>query len=287
MENIQALESKVKDLPKEYQKAAAALVTEMNTPIEGIGDDPVPWKPGFLRLVQGTTDRGSIPKGAGIGDMVIGEEKLEQPLKFIPIRIWDSRQYWDPDQNNNRMLCWSPDAKLGMIGKECRTCPYAEWKEGEGAACNKNKTVLAISADLSRIFTLTFAKSNYKVGTELEGAMKKAGVSSYNRIYGLKTMTSPTVKNLEMFKLEVLDETARRTPAEILSFLKELFDMVSADRKATVEAFYKNVNAKIERLALEGKQEPLALAASAAAPDTQIAVEKSNEVSSMAKSYTL
>lgn len=287
MENIETLESKIKDLPKEYQQAAQALVTEMSTPIEGIGDDPVPWRPGFLKLVQGTTDRGSIPKGAGIGDMVLGERKLEQPLKFIPLRIWESRQYWDPDQNNNRMLCWSPDAKLGLIG-ECRGCPNAEWKEEGGSACNKSKTALVISADLSMIFTLQFAKSNYKVGNELESMMKKAGVSSYHRIYHLKTMTSPAVKNLEMFKIEALDEASRRTPVEILGFLRELFDQVTSDRKAMIETFYKNVNSKLERLALEKAADPLAIGNDGApSSDTQIAVEKSAAVSPMTKSYTL
>lgn len=256
MENIEKLAELAAALPEAFKKSASQLIEEMSTPLEGIGDEPVAWRPNFLRLVQGTTDRGSIPKGTSIGDFVLGERKLEQPLRFIPIRIWDSRQYWDPDQTNSKMLCWSPDAKFGHIGRECKGCPHAEWREEGGSDCGKSKSVLAISANLDAIFTVNFSKSNFKIGVELEGLMKRAAVAPYNRVYGLASATSSTAKNIENFKIEVLDEKLRRTSEELLPFLKELFAQVTADRKSTLEVFYEGALRKRDQLLLEAAANP-------------------------------
>lgn len=233
------------NLPESVKANALALVETMSTLVEGIGDEGMAWKPPFLRLVQGTTDRGSIPKGTGIGDFVLGESKLDKPLEFIPLRLWSARQYWNPDQTKNNMLCWSPDATLGYVGVECKTCPFQVWKEdGTGADCGKVWGLLAITTDLSKVFTVNFAKSSYNAGTELQSAMKKAGVTSYLRQYGLNAVTSPKAKAIEIFKIEVLDDKKRRTPVEITPFLKALFDIATADRKASIEAFYIDARAR-------------------------------------------
>lgn len=285
MQNVEELKPLAEALPETVRGNALDLLNEMGTPIEGIGDDPVAWKPNFLRLVQGTTDRGSLPKGTSIGDFVLGEKKLEQPLKFIPLRIWDTRQYWDPDQTNNKMLCWSPDAKFGQIGRECRGCPHAEWREEGGSDCGKSKSMLAISADMGSIFTVNFSKSNYKIGLELEGLMKRAAVSPYLRLYGLSTSTSTTAKNVENFKIEVLDEKTRRTPPEFVPFLKALFDSASSDRKASLEGFYKVATLRRDQLALENAKE----ASDVKALTSDIVVEQTAEttVSPLAKGYSV
>jgi hypothetical protein len=283
MDNLDDLKAMAANLPDDVRENALTLLEEMGTPVEGIGDDPTPWRPNFLRLVQGTTDRGSLPKGTSIGDFVLGERKIEQPLKFIPIRIWDARQYWDPDQTNNKMLCWSPDAKFGHIGRECKGCPHAEWKEGVGNDCGKTKSVLALASDFSAIFTIQFSKSNFKIGTELEGLMKRAAVAPYNRTYGLRSATSTTAKNVENYKIEVLDEKLRRTPAENIPFLKELFNRASVDRKAMLESFYEVATAKRDALALAAPKEETNLQL-----ETTLVVETAPAaVSSAAKNYVM
>lgn len=287
MDNLEKLQELAQNLPDTVKGNALALITEMGTVIEGIGDDPIPWKPNYLRLVQGTTDRGSIPKGTAIGEFVLGETKVDQPLHFIPIRFWSARQYWSPDQNVNKQLCWSPDAKLGLLG-ECKSCPHAKWRdEGGGSDCSKIVTALAIDSKFRWVFTITFAKSNYKIGLELEAAMKKAGVASYARTYGLSSQTNPTAKNVENFKLEILDDKLRRTPEEYIPFLKELFDRVSSDRNAMIKAFYDGAELRRERLALSGET-PLALESSTEAGSSEVKVETATEkVSPMAKGYTV
>lgn len=290
MKNLEQLKELAATLPEAVKDNALNLVTRMGEVIEGIGDNGQEWRPSFLRLVQGTTDRSSIPKGTAIGDMVIGEKRIEGPLHFIPFRMWQGRQYWDPDQTNAKMLCQSPDAKLGYVGIECRTCPFSQWVEGEGSACGKIHTVISITADLSDIFLTNYSKSGYKVGTELEGLLKKAGVSPYHRTYGLSSATSATAKNVEVYKLEVLDPTKRNTPKEYLPFLKVLFDNISSDRKDMLSAFYEGAARRKELgVTIPG------LAAPAAAADTVLAVENATttevveeaKVSSSAMKYNL
>lgn len=274
MENLENLQKLAEALPESVRTNATNLITEMGTPVEGIGDEPVAWKPGYLRLVQGTTDRGSIPKGATIGDFVLGEEKVEQPLRFIPIRMWKGRQYWDPDQTSNKILCYSPDGTLGSVYGECKTCEHGKWNDEEGkpSDCSLNRTTMVIKSDLSSIFTVTFGKSNYKIGGELENLMKKAGVATYARVYGLTNATSPTAKNVENFKIEVLDAKDRKTNEAHLPFLKELFDRVSADRKASLDAFYEGAKYRQEQLKLSGNA-PLAIEASSTVVTETTSVE--------------
>jgi len=274
-------------LPEELKANALALVDTMSTLVEGIGDEGMAWKPPFLRLVQGTTDRSSIPKGTGIGDFVLGESKLDKPLEFIPLRLWTARQYWNPDQTKSNMLCWSPDALLGYVGVECKTCPFQVWKEdaagNSGADCGKVLGLLAITTDLSKIFTVNFAKSSYTAGMELQSAMKKAGVTSYLRQYGLTAVTSPKAKAIEIFKVEVLDDKKRRTPPELVPFLKALFDIATADRKASIEAFYTDARARAASgiTLLAAPSETPALAA----PSENAVPVEAAAVSPMSKNY--
>lgn len=257
MQNLDALLEIAKSIDDSHatEKAnAIQLTTEMGTAIEGIGDEPILWKPSFLKLVQGTSDRTSIPKGATIGDFVIGEKKIEQPLKFIPIRTWESRQFWDPDQNNNKTLCRSPDGITGAYGQECRKCEHQKWNEAENkpGPCNKSYSMLAITADLSTVFIVNFSKSNYKIGLELKALMMKAAVAPYLRVYELSSATNSTAKNVENFRIAALAEKDRKTPEFAQPFLKHIYDAAGSDRKQSLEEFY--INAK------ERKNDPEALA---------------------------
>lgn len=285
MQNLDKLKALANELPDTVKANALALIEEMGTVVEGIGDEQVAWRPGYLRLVQGTTDRSTIPKGTGIGEFVLGEKKVEQPLHFIPLRIWDARQMWDPDQTSNKILCWSPDSKLGSVYGDCRTCKYKDWVEGQGSDCGKTKTTIVIDSTLSRVFTITFGKSNFKVGSELEGAMKKAAVPTYQRTYGLTSATNSTAKNVENFKLEILDDKLRKTPDSYYAFLKELFDLISSDRKAMLDTFYENAKIRKEQLALSGNAPAAALEDSSS---STVSVEVNDAaVSEMAKGYVV
>lgn len=238
----------IENLPEDVRQNAVNLVTRMGEVIEGIGDKPVTWRADFLRLVQSTTDRSKLPKGTGAGDLVLGETRLEQPFPFIPIRIWEARQYWNPDQNETNLICSSPDAKVGYLGMDCRTeCPYGKWDDvAKKTACNKLQSVIAITSDLSTIFTLNFGKTNYSVGMELKALMSKAGVAPYRRRYALGAKPNPKYKNIECFTVEPLGDKEKVTPEEYLPFLTELFNLISSDREEQLVRFYDFIKTRKE-----------------------------------------
>lgn len=282
MNNIENLQALAANLPVVYKENAETLLERMSEVIEGIGDEPITWKPNMLRLVQGTTDRGSIPKGTTIGDFVLGEARVERPLKFIPIITWDGRQYWSPDQSESKMLCSSPDAKLGYIGANCNSCPHSAWdEEAKKTECSKVKHALVIAEDLSDIFQVNFAKTNYATGMEFISLMKKAGVAPYRRIYSLDSKTSTKNKNVENFDVRPADD--RNVKPDLIEFLGELFRTVQSDRKEHLEAFYKMIEERRQKGQLQALAAPEAADATIALPNEAAGAE----VSDLAKNYQI
>lgn len=237
--NLQNLKTLSKDLPKGLKENASNLLTRMEEVVEGIGDEPIRWKPSLLKLVQGTTDRTTIPKGTAIGDFVLGQKMVERPMKFIPLRIWEGRQYWSPDPNEAKLLCSSPDAKLGYIGMYCNQCPHSKYDEvAKKSECSKTQNVISITADFSDIFVATFAKTNYKIGMDLKSKATAALVSPYRRIYSLDSQTNSQYKNVVNYELTVPTGDDSKTKEDLVPFLKELFDIVGADRKEALDKFH-------------------------------------------------
>ncbi len=174
-------------------------------------------------------------------------------MKFIPLRAWNGRQYWSPDPNESKLLCSSPDAKLGYSFGYCNQCSYAVFnEETRKSECGKTKNLLVIKSDLSDIFQITFSKTNYQVGMEIEGLMKKAGVAPYRRVYGLVSATNSKFKNVENYAVEILDAKERVTDDALIPFLTELFKVIGDERKESIDKFYEIVNSRKEQQALAG-----------------------------------
>ena len=240
--NLENLKVLAAALPKEYKAHAEELLSRMEEVVEGIGDEPIRWRPPMLKLVQGTTDRNTIPKGTAIGDFVLGQKRIERPMVFIPERIWEGRQFWNPDPNESNLICSSPDGKLGYIGLYCNQCPHAKFDEvARKSECSKTQNVIVISPDLSEIFTITFSKTNYQTGTDLKSQATKASVPIYRRMYSLTTTPNKKYKNVENYALELLEGDKAITPAPLLPFLKELFELVGVDRKENLDKFHEMI----------------------------------------------
>jgi hypothetical protein len=215
--------------------------------IEGLSDKPVEWRPSTLKLVQATTDRSKLPKGATIGSLILGETIIKTPLKVIPLRVYTTRQMWNPDPAAASMVCSSPDGITGFRYGACKVCPNALFDEVEKkSACNKTITVVSVAEDLSAIFYTNFSKTNYANGLDWQGLMKKAGVSPYKRIYEINSTTSPKVKNVEILKIEpvMVNSSPAVISDRVLPFVEELFRLSGDDRKATLENFYEYIENK-------------------------------------------
>jgi hypothetical protein len=242
MNNLDKLKELAEKMPKgELRENALSLVERMGEVIDGIGDEPVRWRPGNLQVAQGTSDYDKMPEGAKLGDLVAGGEILKQPVKFIPLRMWKARQRWSPDQNDAKMLCSSPDGEMGFIGVKCRECPHSKFDEEAGrSACSRGQQALVITDDLKHIFVDSFFKTSSAVGKDFEGLMKKAGVATYKRVYSVKTETSSKYKNV---RVQVI-EPAGAVEAHKLEFLAELFRMLTEDRKEFLTRFYEMVESR-------------------------------------------
>jgi hypothetical protein len=269
-------------LPESVRDNAVELLTRMNTKIEGIGDTDVEWYPPLLKIVQGMSDRNKLPKGAMIGDVIIGERKVESPMKFIPIRVYESRQYWSPDQNEARMLCSSPDAQVGYLGFNCKSCPHAKYdEEAKRSECSKLEVVMAMSEDLSELFVINFAKTNYNEGREFKSKLRKAMVPPYKRVYGLRSESSKQYKNVESIKVDVLEKDKQATNEATLPFLVELFNQIGVDRKKMLDDFHAMIK---ERQANGAAQLPPPIDSEI----KQISVETSeSNVSDLAGKYSI
>jgi len=252
MQNLETLAKLAKDLPAAYSKNAVALVTRMGEVIEGLSDKPMEWKPSTLKLVQATSDRTKLPRGASIGSMVLGESVLPTPVKLIPMRVYTTRQYWNPDQDSATMICSSPDGEVGYKHGKCKACPYSKFDEIEKKSqCNKTITVLSILEDMSAVFFTNFSKTNYSSGMDWQSLMKKAGVSPYKRIYEMTSGPSPKTKNVEMLKIEPasVDNT---TSDKLIPFLEELFRISGEDRKASLASYYEYIEARKDASEISG-----------------------------------
>jgi hypothetical protein len=240
--NLDSLKELAVNLPESHQANALALLERMEAVVEGIGDEPIKWRAALLKLIQATTDRSKLPKGTGAGDFMLGEDKVEQPLAIIPLTIWNGRQFWSPDQTEAKLLCSSPDAKVGYIGLDCAKCPHSQFnEETRKSECSKIKQMLVIKSDFSDIFSINFAKTNYAIGTEFETLMKKAGVAPYRRVYHLSSKTNAKYKNVESFVVEPAPGNAKTVALELVDFLKELFEVIRTDRKEGLDKFYEYI----------------------------------------------
>jgi hypothetical protein len=235
MQNLDKIKELAETLPDAVKENALNLVERMGSVIEGIGDTPIAWRPDIARILQGTSDRSKLPKSVAIGSIVVGEDILEQPVRLIPIRMWDGRQAWSPDQNEAKIICSSPDAVVGYIGYYCKECPKAVWEDGK-SECSKIKQVAVITEDLSKFFIVNFSKTGFAIGNEWAGLMKKAGVSPFKRIYEFKTETHKQYKNVEA--PVVLAPANNKTPEAYYAFLQALYSQFDADRTEHLKSFH-------------------------------------------------
>lgn len=250
MKDIENLKELAKDLPKEVKDKALALVELMGTVVEGIGDTPIEWRPDFLKILQGTSDRSKYGKTTPIGAMIVGEEVLPASVDVYPIMMWKGRQYWSPDQTEAKILCSSPNAEMGYLGYKCSECPHSKWEDGK-SDCATVWHVAVITADLSKLFIINFSKTAYVTGTTWKGYMTKAMKPPYMRVYALTTETHKQYKNVEALVVTPYNPSDKKTPDNIAPFLEALYKRFDADRKEHVAAFMELAASRGARVAAQ------------------------------------
>lgn len=229
-------------LPETLRSKAEDMVSLMFSTIDGVGDTPQKWIPPYLRVVQATSDRSRLPKGATVGTLLIGDTIIDAPKRIIPIMIFGTKAYWNPDQTQSSMICRSPNGELGSTGQPCKTCVFGKFDKASGtkSACSSVHNALVVSEDLSEIFYVQFAKTAYAEGSNLKKMMQAAG-GSYMRSYDLLTQTHPVYKNVE----NLTARPAQPTDKEIRPFLSVLYNHLKNDRNKYLADYTLAIKSKV------------------------------------------
>jgi hypothetical protein len=239
-------------LPEALKANALKLIKDMTTERMGIGDRVIRWRPSTLRIVQGTTDTSAIDGDVKLGDLVFGSVPAPKGARIATLRSWDSRQMWDPDQNNARVVCSSPDGKTGWRFGDCRKCENSKFQGDTPALCRQQKTFLAATEDLSEIIQIDLSRTQLKIGAEWEKKLSKMAVMPFQRIFELNVKRNE--KNKNIFNLDPT-RTDDYTSVEVTEFLNALFDYFVERRKEELKSFYDNLEDYKARKAESGKEE--------------------------------
>ncbi|HET8686253.1 MAG TPA: hypothetical protein VFM18_06265 [Methanosarcina sp.] len=247
----------------EAKKAnALALLERMATCIEGVGDRPITWLPTQIKILQNMSNMDNIsaddPRAVTAGAIVANNFVLPQGIKVIPLMFWNGRSLWDPDPNNSRKLCSSPDSKIGWAHGSCYECAFSKAPDGEQIPpCSKEFVFLVIAEDLSDIYRVTFAKSQYRNGMDWSKEVIASRTHPHKRIYSLVTEASEKKKTIKVLKAKMEDvRTANFTP-DVMAFLDAMSKKQLADRKNYLEDYHNYVNKRIAMVNAEAGERAL------------------------------
>jgi hypothetical protein len=246
---LRAAAEAIKD--KTLKENALHLLEQMDTVIEGVGDNPITWRPSLLKLVQQTSNMDLLPEGALPGKIVL-DGILQEAVVLHPLRTWHSRTMWSEDLNSDQRLCESPDAKVGWRYGNCSTCEFGKWddtggREGKGGvACTKNIQSLMISADLKHLFVTSFYKTQYRAGMDFEKLLRNAKVEPYKRRYSLGVVRNANNKNIFNLEAHAIPPSSYTVTADVMAFLEQLFLVAGAERRETLRLFQENMERRVQ-----------------------------------------
>lgn len=225
---------------------ALSLLERMEAVIEGIGDRPLTWQPTIMKVLQSMSNMDNITEGGApvtAGSLVAGNVTVANGLPVIPLCLWQSRSLWDPDTDNTKRLCSSPDAKVGWAHGNCYDCAFGSSKEeGKAPPCNKEYSFLVIAADLSDVFKLTFAKSQYKSGMDWQKEISYTRTHPYKRVYGVRGDSSAKNKKVKEIRASLIGNTNAQEFATdaYMTFLNALYEKQTHDRKQSLVEYHAN-----------------------------------------------
>lgn len=258
------LAKEIKDETKSQN--ALALLDRMRLVIEGAGDKVISWMPTPIKVLQALSNMDNIsaknPKDVAAGALVAGSTHMPNGTEVIPLMFWSSRSLWDPDQNNNRKLCSSPDAKFGWAHGECSKCPYSRSEEGV-PPCNKEQTFLIMARDLSDMYRVSFHKSQYRSGLDWGKDIQNSRTFPFKRVYGLSGESLEKNKKIKTIKATLLDVRDNSIPEDELAFLEAMYKKQLNDRKGYLEMYRQQVQDRQDKkghiaISHDGEQAPVA-----------------------------
>lgn len=234
-------------LTDEAQRAnALALIAEMDEVQEGIGDNPIFWRPTPLKVTQAMTDEASVDGDYKSGDFIIGNKPVGKSMNVYVLRTFDSRAYFDEALENKRVVCSSPDAKDGWRYGDCRSCVYGKYVEGQKTPCRMQKSFWVISTDFRHVCRVDLSRTALNAGREWESRLRKLSGPLYRRQFELNSR-----KHEKHAKVNVLEAVRTDLSADDIQneFLKELFAFFAEWRKNELVSHRESVAERAQRIA--------------------------------------
>lgn len=170
-----------------------------------------------LRLVQATTDSGTVgdaPPGS-IYDTF--SSNAEQTMQVVPLQMFKSRAYFAAGNIGDPPVCTSPDAVLGYgePGGDCTRCPHSNWRQGGKCQLRYNYLVMVVGDDAD-------PENELPRGVMMHGTSAKIATRLNTMLLGSKfvwsnvlELSSTTEKNDRgQYKVWAVKRSRETTPEE-------------------------------------------------------------------------
>ncbi len=241
-------------LSVEAREKVQALIAEANPEKPGLEENDTPWSVTRLHICQPTSQSAARPATAQLGDIYSDVGTIfKRPFEFIPLYFHQENVYFEPTPPFD-VVCRSPDAKLGSRpplldadGKVefgacagCKHLPFGKqlvpFEDQQMTECQNQIVVLALSADLSGIFLVTFHKTSFSAGRELKKLAAK-GPFVWKRSYLLDTEKGNSDRGV--YATYKVSPTGKDSCTDTIKIAVALSKLYEANRKKTLAECYR------------------------------------------------
>ena len=202
------IHSKLQNLFKAPETKSGDLLTEevFETKLE------------YASIFQPTTtavEPTGVHDGMRLGDVYTKYGVLGNTLEIVPLVIWNSRNYYDRDRQEQ--VCRSPNAVTPIhnnLAEKCSECSFAKYSKGNPSKCTVSLNVLAAPVSLSyRPVIISFSRTSWRTGMDLVKQARISGDNIYDNVFTLKSGKAKD-KAYYMYSIEGVSQTPKSlTPA--------------------------------------------------------------------------
>jgi hypothetical protein len=213
-------------LPVEYQKLVAGLVSQASTEKPGMEEVTLGWKIPRITINQPTTTTAARPEAAKLGDLYTTEGKiLEKPFPFLVFAMFQENVNFP--QDSRIPACVAPDAQLGSPYGKCVECPHLPFgmqpaEEQKVTDCQNQIVAIVASVDMSKVYMVQFAKTSRSAGSALQ-SLAGAGSVPWANNYLLSTEKGSGQQAYFKYKVEPTGKPNNEHACKIAQALCNLY----------------------------------------------------------------
>lgn len=225
------------ELSAPIKEKVQALMELANPNKPGMEEINTTWTLPRVSIAQPTTQSAAKPESAKAGDMFTSSGTLlERPFGLIP--LWFHEENIMFKTGEKAPECSSMDGKVGSAYGRCNNCPHLPFGKQNGGRGEQKKTecqsqivVTALSADLTQVYSVQFAKTSRSAGNALI-SLAKSHPFPWKQSYLLST--EKKVGDLGTYYIYKIEPTGKDNSAEAAKVAKALSELFGANRKVAL-----------------------------------------------------